>query len=155
MTIYNATSENRYFVQFNTYTDLNSSILSAQIPEITQPHTIVPYEGEQIKVPGDSREIGELSLTLKLEEDYNNYITIFNWLEYNRINANNPNELIFDTIEYFILDAEYKKMISFTYKHCFPTTIGQIDHTTMTTSGDELEIIASFQINSITLNKTI
>ncbi len=54
-----ASSENRFNLQFTTYSSLSDTVLSAQVPEITQTNVIIPYEGNQIKVAGDNTEFGE------------------------------------------------------------------------------------------------
>ena len=150
-----ASSENRFNLQFTTYKDLSDTVLSAQVPEITQSNVIIPYEGLQVKVSGDSEEIGELNLTMKLEENWDNYITIFEWMQWNKKYANDPANMIFDTIEYFILNAEYKPILSFQYGYVFPTVLTQIDHTTMTSTGDELEFTITFVVNSLKMNNVI
>jgi len=151
----NASSENRFNLQFTTHSSLSDTVLSAQVPEITQTNVIIPYDGNQIKVSGDSTEIGELNLTMKLEEDWGNYIELFEWMEWNRLYANDPSKMKFDIIEHFILDAEYKPILSFQYGYVFPIVLEQISHTTMSQTGEELEFTVTMAVNTLILNKNI
>lgn len=151
----NATSENRFKIEFTDFKSLNATALSGQIPERSHTSTPVNFSGEIVKTPGDSSEIGELVIMFKLLEDYSNYITIYNWMQNNITNCNVPNLMQFDTIEYLILNAGYKPILSFTYGYVFPTVIDAIDHTSQTGTADELEFNVSFQVNTIKINSNI
>ena len=153
MTDVNATSENRFNVQFSNYKNISDSILSAQIPEISVPQTLVLYEGCQIKLAGDNREIGELTITFKLDENYSNYIELFEWINGNFVGDSST--MTYDSVEYFVLDAEYRPIFSFTFLNVFPISLEQIDHQTMTATADELEFTCTFGVNDISYNSSI
>lgn len=152
MSSINATSENRFKINFTNYNSLNATAISGQIPEISQASTLVQYNGCEIKVPGDNYKVGDLNILFKLSEDYSNYLIIYNWIQNNRNAANNndSSSIIYDTIDYMILDTRYKPILSFVYSDVFPVTIDQIDHTTQTASADELEFNVTFSVGSIT-----
>lgn len=152
MTFKNASSENRFQIIFNDKKELNESILAGNLPDISLNSIITPFSGKNIKISGDSLEIGEIIITFKLDEDYENYNKIYDWLMNNHVYANVPDSLEFDRIEYIILGPNYKPVLSFTFSYCFPTNISEIGHTTQSTGADELEFTTTFQINGIVKN---
>ena len=147
-----ATSENRFNIQFMNNKELSKTVLTGQIPSFTHNHTLVMYAGEYVKMPGDNLEIGELTINFKLQENYENYIILYDWMQNNFLNANNSDLMEFDTIEYLILNAAYTPILSFTYGYCYPTVIEQIDHTTQTAGADELEFSVTFVVNTVVKN---
>ena len=151
----NASSENRFKAIFTNHTELNDSILTGQIPSFTHPYTSTSYSGEIVKVSGDNITIGEITLTFKLDEDYTNYLSIYSWMMNNFTYANDIDNLIFDSMDYIVLNAKYNPVLSFSYGYMFPVDISEINHTTQSGEAQELEFSATFVINTIQLNESI
>ena len=156
MTIKNASSENRYYLQFSNYSSLNDSILSAQVPEFSFPYTSSSYSGEIFKVPGDNITIGDMEITFKLDEDWENFLVIYKWMRDNNfVYANVKEEFIFDSVDYMILSPTYKPLFSFKMGNVFPVAISSIEHTSMSEEAKELEFTVTFAINTIDLKESI
>jgi len=148
----NSSSINRFNAQFTKFSSLNNSVIGGEIPDFTHMHTPTYYSGETVKIPGDNIEIGDVILTFKLDEDYQNYLSVYNWMMNNFENANNKDELIFDSMEYFILGVDYKPIFSFTYEYIFPTTISTIVHDVTTADAEEITFECTFCVNSFKKN---
>jgi hypothetical protein len=151
----NASSENRFKILFTNHTDLNDSILTGQIPGFGYPPSITQYYGENTKIPGDNYDVEDMVITFKLDEDYTNYLSIFSWINNNFTYANDVDNMIFDSIDYIVLNAKYNPIFSFSMGYVFPIAVSEIGHTTQSGEAQELEFSATFVINTIQLNESI
>ena len=74
--------ENRFQVLFGheDFNDLNKKVIDVTLPTITIGSTEQPTPIKRLYVPGDSLDIGEINMTFLLDEDYNNYKIILDWI---------------------------------------------------------------------------
>jgi len=122
------------------------SIYGSPVPAISIPAIDMPYGGQVYKTSSFSRPAYEpLSLKFLVDNGYKNYFILWNWL--NLLNdyknstslaqnsngvVDNQNKLKNPMTDYtssftiFGLDEYDNKIISFSYKHCFPTQLSEL-----------------------------
>lgn len=144
-----ASSANRFNIFFSTHKELNDSIISAELPSFGSSAVFIGNLGKGVKVPGDTLEIDEMTITFKLDENYENYQILVDWILNNIKNANAAQNLVFDTIDYVILGTSYKPLFVYNMQYVFPVSIGAIQHTTTTENAEELTFDCTFSINQI------
>lgn len=144
----NYSSQNRFQALFSKFSSLNDSIIGGQIPEFNHLQTLANFNGEVVKVPGDTIQNSDITLKFKLEENYQNYITLYDWMLNNFTYANDFSKMQFDNIDYIILNSKYKPIFSFNYGYVYPTVISSINHETTTTDAEEIVFDVTFVINT-------
>ena len=145
----NYSSQNRFQALFSKFSSLNDSIIGGQIPEFNHLQTLANFNGEIAKVPGDTIQNSDITLKFKLEENYENYITLYDWMINNFTYANDFSRMQFDNIDYIILNSKYKPIFSFNYGYVYPTVISSINHETTTTDAEEIVFDVTFVINIV------
>ena len=60
---------------------VNWFVQSVVLPSITLTNTTVPTPFIQLPIPGDHIEFGNLRVTFRVDEDMNNYLELYNWLQ--------------------------------------------------------------------------
>jgi len=62
--------------------NVNYFAQSINLPGVQLGETIMPTPFIAVPVPGDHMQFGDMSITFKVDENMDNYIELFNWIQY-------------------------------------------------------------------------
>lgn len=60
---------------------MNWFVSAVVLPSVTLNRTTVPTPFIQLPVPGDHIEYSDLQVTFRVDEDMNNYVELYNWMQ--------------------------------------------------------------------------
>lgn len=143
--------QNRFNVIFGNseYNILNQSIVNITNPSISLGNIEQQTSIKPIYLPGDSIDISDINMSFILDENYNNYKLILDWLKILR----NPHEIDFDRhvtdISIMFLDMRYKETLSINYEDCYPYTISELTMDNQISDIEPIVFTVSFKVNNI------
>lgn len=152
-------------------------VQSTSIPGISLGFTTVETPFANIPYPGDHLEYGDLNITFKVDEKFNNWLEIFKWLtglgftktfsDYADLKSGIQKNLqglallqskqvdvsrkignIFSPITLTVLTSHKNPLIEFTFVDAFPTSLSPIEFNTTDATVDYLTATASFKYTS-------
>ena len=104
-------------------------------------------------------DLGEITITFKLSEDYLNYFILMNWMQSLRYGRNLVDDgqyehprlkmNVINEMDVFILDNQKAKIAKIRFTKCLPTDLGSLDLTYG--SDEELEFSLSLRYEAITI----
>lgn len=143
---------NRFRLLFlsEDYMSLDRSVTAIILPNITTGFLIQPTPMKDIFLPGDSLDISDLSVTFQLDEEYENWKVIMDWLHNNRHFTQNSQQLIVSDLSVELADKKKNMKYSIQMTDCFPFNISSIDFTTKTDTVEPLEFTVDFKVNGFT-----
>ena len=114
---------------------------SARIPELTLELTTQPSYLKNIDVPGERLTFGDLTLRFLVDENMENYISVYNWLKglgfpettQQFADLNKDRDGIRDPKEAFcdgtlrILNSNYREVAQVKFRDLFPTSLTSLD----------------------------
>jgi hypothetical protein len=144
---------------------VNFFVTDANIPSFDLGFINVPTPFSNIKVPGDKPEWGSFRLTFKIDEDFANYLEIYNWLlklgfpekfeQYASISAMAPgtgqNTVSDGTLS--ILNSSMRPNIEIVFTDMFPTSLSPVEFTTADSTINYVTATAEFKFTLLKFNK--
>jgi len=140
-----------YFVQ-----NVNIPSLGFQSADVPTPFVSLPF-------PGDHLRFGEFELTFKIDEDMQNYLEIFNWLnglgfpdnfnQYKNLTTVTTRDGVVSDASLMILTSAKNTNIEIKFKNMFPTTLSAVQFDTTQTDVEFVNATASFKYQSFTITK--
>lgn len=136
------------------------NIPSLRIPEVmvSNPFVKVPYSGEHI-------DYGSFTVSYKVDEDFENYFEIHNWLrglgfpesfkEYVDLNAGNPlegNGIVSD-ISLIVLNSKRKANYEVTFTDCFPISLSELEFNTVDADVNYVTATCEFKYTLFNIQK--
>ena len=107
---------------------------SVKIPDVSLPPLKIPSPSLAIPMQGDHMVYNPLSLTFKVDDNLQNWLEIYNWLEGVGNPQNNSQKYInmennknysgfglYSDLQLFILDSQRNPTYVFTFERCSPT----------------------------------
>lgn len=149
------------------------SIYGSPVPSVNVPAINVPFGGQVYKASSAARpEYAPLSIKFLVDNGYNNYWVLWNWLNLFNHSKESYTELT-KTIDFFTkqekdptlirpmkeftssiyifgLDEYNNKIISFEYTNAFPTSLGELNFSNQDPS--EITCSVSFVFNQLNVN---
>ena len=140
------------------------SIQSINLPSVT----VEAGAGAQLspfgilKVPGDKMQFSEVQVIFKVDEDLNNYMEVFNWLQGLAPNIsfdsakkmlNDPEKGLYSDLTLTILDSSQNPNISIKYIDAFPVYLSELTFTSMDLENEFLTAQVNFAITRWEYNK--
>lgn len=137
--------------------NLNFFIQKANIPSITLPSLEIPNIFNPIPIPYTHMEYGEFGITFKVDENFQNYLEIHDWIralgfpeqfeERTAIskNAEYTGEGLYSDLSLIILNSARKPNYEFTFRSAFPVELSSIDFDTSSEDVDYVSASASFK----------
>lgn len=150
----NFSFENRFKIMFGSdeFKTLDRNIIDITIPSITIGTIQQPTPIKDVFIPGDSLDIGEINMTFLLDEDYNNYKTILDWMNTIRDFRNISLDRYVIDITINLLCAKYKSIFEINCEDCFPFNISDIFLNHQTVSPEPVRFLTTFKVNNIQWN---
>ena len=141
---------------------------SARIPELNLELTQQPSYLKTIDVPGERLTYGDLTLRFLVDENMENYISVYNWLKglgfpestkefkdltTDRDGIRDPKEAFCDgTLR--ILNSNYREVAQVKFKDLFPTSLTSLDFDATNTDVQYFTAEASFKYTIYNLTAT-
>ena len=141
---------------------------SARIPELNLELTSQPSYLKTIDVPGERLTYGDLTLRFLVDENMENYISVYNWLkglgfpestkEFKELTTDSADQR--DTKEAFcdgtlrILNSNYREVAQVKFKDLFPTSLTSLDFDATNTDVQYFTAEASFKYTIYNLTAT-
>lgn len=144
---------------------VNFFVTDANIPSFDLGFINVPTPFSNIKVPGDKPEWGSFRLTFKIDEDFANYLEIYNWLlnlgfpekfdQYASIAAMAPgtgqNTVSDGTLS--ILNSSMRPNMEIVLTDMFPISLSPVEFTTADSTINYVTATAEFKFTLLKFNK--
>jgi hypothetical protein len=139
-------------------TDVNLPSLSLGFIEVPTPFKVLDF-------PGDRLDYGDLQVTFKVDEDFQNYFEIYNWIvalgfpdqysQYKRVAAADPGvkETVFSDAVLTIMNSGMVPNIEVRFQDLFPTSLGDINFTTTDSDVNYVTNTVSFKYKIFTVHK--
>lgn len=137
--------------------NLNFFIQRANIPSISLPALEIPTMFNPVPMPYTHMEYGELAITFKVDENFQNYLELHNWIralgfpeqfdEHAAI-SRNPEYTgsgMYSDLSLIILNSAKNPNYEFTFRNAFPTELSSIDFDTSQDDIDYVTASASFK----------
>jgi len=147
----NFSYENRFQVLFGheDFTTLNRKVIDVTLPSLNIGTTEQPTPIKRLYVPGDSLEIGEVNMTFLLDDDYDNYKIVLDWINTLRNFKETDLERLVIDIAIVLLDAKYKEVFTITCEDCFPYSISDIFLNQQIEETEPLKFLTTFKVNGL------
>jgi|TARA_R110000744_G_scaffold375616_1_gene489203 hypothetical protein len=166
--------------QIRKLPNVNYFAQSVNLPSVTVGNAELPTPFKRVPIPGDEMTLGDLSVTFKVDEDMNNYIEIFNWLQYISFpesftqskevygkdgmkgltglknvqrTGRSLGEGSVSDATLTVLSSASKPNLSITYQDCFPTSLSDLVFDTRQTDVDYIEASATFRFKFFNIDK--
>ena len=137
--------------------NVNFFIQKVNIPSISLPSMEIPTMFNPIPVPYTHMEYGELGLTFKVDEDFQNYMEIHNWIralgfpesfEERTAISKNPEYTgtgLYSDISLIVLNSARKPNYEFVFRSAFPTELSSVDFDTSDQDIDYVSASVTFK----------
>ena len=137
--------------------NVNFFIQRVNIPSISLPSLEIPTMFNPIPVPYTHMEYGELRISFKVDEDFQNYLEIHNWIralgfpeqfeERTAIskNAEYTGTGLYSDISLIVLNSARNPNYEFVFRNAFPTELSSIDFDTSDNDVEFVSASASFK----------
>lgn len=147
--------------------NVNFFIQKANIPSIRLPKIDIPTEFVPIPTTFTHMEFGEFKITFKIDEDFQNYLEIFNWItalgfpddygQYRQINKipEYTGDGLRSDISLIALNSAKNPNYEIVFQDAFPTYLSDVEFDTTMEDVDFVSVSAEFTYTQYTLNKFI
>lgn len=147
--------------------NVNFFIQKISLPSIDSPQIEIPTMFNYIPEPGNKLIYGDLEITFKIDEDFNNYLEIHNWIraltfpekfaEYASI-SNNPSytgDGIRSDISLIVLNSTKKPNFEITFREAYPISLSGVEFDTTLEDVQYLTTTASFKYMLYDITKIV
>ena len=131
----------RVTIESPKFSNLEYFITTFSLPTVSLGETEAAYRNYQGFVAGDKVTYDAVDLTFMVDEDMNNYIEVFNWIQSNA----NENISAKHDIILSILSSHNNVNKQIRFVNALPVSLGGVDFTTQTTSIEYLQSTVSFR----------
>jgi len=147
--------------------NVNFFIQKVNIPSITLAAPIATNPFVKIPYPGDHLDYGELNITFKIDEDFQNYLEIYNWITAlgkpqtwdQRAQIESQPSYTGDGIysDISIIALNSKKIANYetVYIDAFPVSISSINFNTTDSDVDFISASATFKYTYFTISQVV
>jgi len=154
MAISNESYARNYQFHFGRIPNLTFQVVTCPLPTISMGQMIHPTSLHDIPMPGEKLTFDPCSLEFVVDENFDSYLEIFNWMQDMRagssVNGKTKDMVSDATLD--ILTNNMTPLISFDFVGMFPTILGELQLTTQNGT-DVLLGSATFAYEQFTLRK--
>ena len=145
--------------------NLNFFTTDVNLPSLSLGYIEVPTPFKVLDFPGDRLDYGDLQVTFKVDEDFQNYFELYNWIvalgfpdqygQYKRLSAADPGvkETIFSDATLTIMNSSMVPNIEVRFEDLFPVSLGDINFTTSDSDVNYVTNTVSFKYKLFTVHK--
>ena len=160
--------------------NVNYFAQSVNLPGVQVGNADLATPFKRIPIPGDEMTLGDLSVTFKVDEDMENYIEIYNWLQYisfpesfaqsKEVYGNDGmkgltglrnvqrtgrslGEGSVSDATLSVLNSASKPNLSITYQDVFPTSLSDVVFDSRQADIDYIEATATFRLKFFNIDK--
>lgn len=151
ITNYNLALENLYKIEVPSAPHFNYFIQSCELPAISMAAIDVTNRHHQAFVAGNKVEYSPLSCTFLLDEDFENYVFLHNWLR-SFIDERPWQDIVKDT-KLTILTANKIPLLEFNFVQAFPTQIGSLSFNSTTSENNQITYSCEFAYQHFTFTR--
>lgn len=138
---------------------VNFFIQSVNIPSINLGRSDKPSPFVKIPFAGDHIEYGELQVTFKIDEDFQSYLEVFNWMiaigfpnNFNEHNFQKHDDLYSDGTLIALTNAKNPNL-EITFKRMWPTFLSDVQFDATSQPQKEIDVTASFAYQTFSIVK--
>jgi hypothetical protein len=140
---------NNFSVEIVGHPTLGYHIVSVSQPGISTDAEDYYYRDTRIRQPKRTVEPvkSDLILTFNVDEDYNNYFRIFDWIRSYKREGTVESKVSNILIRHYNLNKKPVRLITLT--HCFPIDISSLDLETSSSEAEPVKFVSTFVINDM------
>lgn len=127
----------RVVIDRQNFSNLTFFVQSINHPGAANPATEAPYQRiGSVPMPGNQMQYGELTMEVLLDEDFNSYIEIYNWMlrlvnleqiqNRDNFSGSSSNQPTYSDIAVTALTSSNQKNKTIRYIDCIPVAVGDI-----------------------------
>lgn len=145
--------------------NLNFFATDVNLPSLSLGYVQVPSPFKPIELTGDRLDYGDLQVTFKVDEDFQNYFEIYNWMvalgfpenfdQYRRleVSPNGAKEKIYSDGTLTIMNSGMVPNIEVTFKDLFPSALSDINFTSTDSDVNYVTNTVTFKYQNYTIVK--
>jgi hypothetical protein len=145
--------------------NLNFFATDVNIPSLSLGFIEVPTPFKVLDFPGDRLDYGDLQVTFKVDEDFQNYFEIYNWIvalgfpeqygQYQRVAAADPGvkETVFSDATLVVMNSGMVPNLEVRFQDIFPVSLSDINFTSTDSDVNYVTNTVSFKYKIFTLHK--
>lgn len=150
---YNLAFGNQFKLEIPEASHLNYFLQSCNLPGISMNQVSVQNRHHQAYVPGNHVVYSDLNCTILMDEEFENYQYLHNWLR-DFIDVDDWRHLVKD-LTLNVLSANKALLLKFTFTDAFPTSLGDITFDSGTMDALQLTYNATFAYQYFTFEKLV
>jgi len=145
--------------------NLNFFVTDVNIPSLTLGFIETPTPFKILEFPGDRLDYGDLSVTFRVDEDFQNYLEIHNWIralgfpnsfgEYKKLTDAQPGkkDTVYSDATLVVMNSAMIPNIEVKFEDIFPIAIGDINFTTTDSDVNYVTNTVSFKYKLFSIKK--
>ena len=145
--------------------NLNFFVTDVNLPSISLGFIDLPTPFKILQLPGDKLDYGDLQVTFRVDEDFANYLEIYNWLialgfpdefkQYKDIRdaPRGSKETVTSDATLYIMNSAMVSNIEISFEEIFPVSIGDINFTSTDSDVNYVTNTVTFKFKKFTVNK--
>lgn len=148
---------NRFKLVFSNmnYTDLENQISSLTIPGITGGQLIYHTPIRPMVYPGDSLEIFDMNVSFRLDEEYDTWLKLFEWITFNKSTKEIDMHLFMTDINILIHNSKFNPIFNIKLTDCFPFSISDLPLDVTIDSAEVINFDCMFKVNDMEIERVI
>ena len=133
----------------NDYKVLDKSVIGVSIPSITT--GIISHQTpiKEIFLPGNSLEFSDVSVNFQLDENYDNWKTLMDWIFSNKNFYQNTQDLFLSDMSIQLGNKKKNMIYSVQLYDVFPYDMSSIEYTSKTDDIEPIEFQCMFKVNNL------
>lgn len=160
----NFLAPNNFKFQVKKLPNTNFFLQRVNIPSLLLPATVYANPFQDIPLPGDHIEVGELEIEFMIDEDMQNYMEVMNWItgigfpdnygQYKEISDKpiTSGEGITSDISVLILTSSSNPKYEVVYKDAFPISLSSVTFDSRLNPQQYLTVSAVFKFRMFTVS---
>ena len=130
-------------IDSSKFANLEYFCTSTSLPTMTLNPIAIPFRGQQVVVPGDKIDYGQIDVRFIINEDMDNYIEMFNWLQ-DCSKSPNTKDISYD-ITLSILTSKLNKNKQIKFVSAMPVSLDGFEFNVQNTDIEYLSASVTFQ----------
>ena len=130
-------------IDSSKFANLEYFCTSTSLPTMTLNPIAIPFRGQQVVVPGDKIDYGQIDVRFIINEDMDNYIEMFNWLQ-DCSKSPNTKDISYD-ITLSILTSKLNKNKQIKFVSAMPISLDGFEFNVQNTDIEYLSASVTFQ----------